>query len=59
MHSQGYCVIEDLLDAATVEVYQQFYTDFLSGAINASAHRHDLGIHPLTHIHEQNRQKPN
>lgn len=42
---QGYLMIRDILNEEEVEIYRKIYDRFLSGDINASSHRHDLGSH--------------
>jgi len=39
----GYLVIQNLIDEANVKIYTNLYSKFLSGEIDAGAHRHDLG----------------
>jgi len=42
---EGYIKLENLLEPALVESYRGFYSRFLDGTIDSSAHRHDLGSH--------------
>ncbi|KAL6067508.1 Phytanoyl-CoA dioxygenase, partial [Balamuthia mandrillaris] len=44
----GYLVVNDLLAPKELEIYQALYDRFLSGEIDSSAHRHDLGSHQET-----------
>jgi hypothetical protein len=37
--------LENLLEPDLLETYQDFYSRFLDGTIDSSAHRHDLGSH--------------
>jgi len=39
----GYLVIENLIDEENAKIYANLYSKFLSGEIDARAHRHDLG----------------
>eukprot|EP00045_Choanoeca_perplexa_P005346 m.45102 g.45102 ORF g.45102 m.45102 type:complete len:301 (-) comp13072_c0_seq1:1023-1925(-) len=43
--SHGYVQVDQLLDASLLTTYQDLYSRFLSGEIDSSRHRHDLGSH--------------
>jgi phytanoyl-CoA hydroxylase len=43
--SQGFLVLTDILDDTELSLYRGLYQDFMSGKLDASSHRHDLGSH--------------
>lgn len=51
--SNGFVSITDLLEPSVLQRYQQLYSQFLDGKIDARKHRHDLGSH------EEQRSKDN
>mmetsp|Transcript_62444 Transcript_62444/g.123425 ORF Transcript_62444/g.123425 Transcript_62444/m.123425 type:complete len:322 (-) Transcript_62444:100-1065(-) len=44
-HENGVLAVPGLVDALNVPVYAELYHRIITGEINASAHRHDLGKH--------------
>ncbi|XP_013411609.1 phytanoyl-CoA dioxygenase domain-containing protein 1 homolog [Lingula anatina] len=49
----GYVVVHNLLDNDSLEIYQEIYDKLLSGEIDASKHRHDLGSHEKRKVVDQ------
>eukprot|EP00117_Sycon_ciliatum_P040360 scpid53446/ scgid3887/ Phytanoyl-CoA dioxygenase domain-containing protein 1 len=43
--TNGYLVIEDVLDQEELDVYKEIYRQLMEGEIDSSSHRHDLGSH--------------
>ena len=44
----GFLVLNEVLSLDEVNLYRGLYEDFMSGKLDASAHRHDLGSHRET-----------
>ena len=42
---QGFLVLNEVLDGDELSLYGSLYEDFMSGKLDASEHRHDLGSH--------------
>ena len=42
---KGFLVLEDVLSQGELSLYSSLYEDFISGKLDASNHRHDLGSH--------------
>ena len=43
LDDQGFLVLNEVLDSEELSLYSQLYEDFMSGKLDASSHRHDLG----------------
>eukprot|EP01084_Bolivina_argentea_P046313 85282_1 len=53
--SQGFAMVQNIIDSKNISIYQDIYTQMLSGQIDASAHRHDLGNNEQQHLeHTEN-----
>ena len=45
LERQGFLVVNDVLSPEDLNWYGMLYEDFISGKLDASNHRHDLGSH--------------
>ena len=45
LERQGFLVVNDVLSPEDLKWYGMLYEDFISGKLDASNHRHDLGSH--------------
>ena len=54
MSRDGFVAVSDLLSSEELLAYQSLYSAFLSGAIDAGRHRHDLGSHEAQKTAEEN-----
>ena len=45
LDQNGFLVINGVLSQDEVSLYSSLYEDFISGKLDASNHRHDLGSH--------------
>ena len=45
LERQGFLVVNDVLSLEDLNWYGMLYEDFISGKLDASNHRHDLGSH--------------
>jgi len=45
LDDQGFLVLNEVLDGDALSLYCGLYEDFMSGKLDASDHRHDLGSH--------------
>ena len=43
LNDQGFSVLNEVLSLEELSLYSSLYEDFMSGKLDASSHRHDLG----------------
>ena len=45
LNQNGFLVLQDILNQEELKLYKGLYEDFITGKLDATNHRHDLGNH--------------